>query len=75
MIAVAADNAYLFAYLALIYVTIAFLASSEIPQGFAYHVKMYCVWLFLRFTSAGRPIGMPAASLSYALTRSGSTCR
>ena len=40
-----------------------------------HHVKMYCVWLFLKFTSGARPIGMPLASLSYAVKRSGTTAR
>jgi hypothetical protein len=31
----------------------------------AYHVKIYCVWLFRKLTSGARPIGMPFASLSY----------
>lgn len=29
--------------------------------GGNYHVKMYWLWLFLRFTSAARPIGIPLA--------------
>ena len=37
----------------------------------AYQVNIYCAWLFLRFTSAGRPMGIPKASLSYAFKRSG----
>lgn len=37
-----------------------------------YHVKIYCVWLFLKFTSAGLPIGIPLASLSQAFSKSGS---
>ena len=36
-----------------------------------YQVKIYCPWLFLKFTSAGLPIGMPFASLSYAVIKSG----
>ena len=42
-----------------------------IAKRSAYQVKMYCVWLFLKLTSAGRPIGIPTASLSYAVRRSG----
>ena len=42
IIAVAADNAYLVPDLELFCITFASLASSEIPWGFAYHVKMYC---------------------------------
>lgn len=42
------------------------------PREGTYQVKIYCVWLFLKLTSAGRPIGMPLASLSYALSKSGS---
>ena len=30
----------------------------------AYHVKMYCVWLFLKFTVGARPIGTPLGSRS-----------
>ena len=33
---------------------------------------MYCAWLFLRCTSASRPRGIPLASLSYVVRRSGS---
>jgi len=44
-----------------------------IPRvAITHHVKIYWVWLFLRLTSAALPIGMPLASLSYALSRSGS---
>ena len=75
MMAVAADKAYLidlasvFFGLANFVWRIAWL--QMIPLGIAYQVKIYCVWLFLRFTSAGRPIGIPTASLSYAFRRSG----
>jgi hypothetical protein len=37
----------------------------------AYHVKIYCVWLFRRFTTGARPIGMPFGSRSYETSRSG----
>jgi hypothetical protein len=33
-------------------------------DGKAHHVKMYCVWLFRRFTVAARPMGMPLGSRS-----------
>ena len=38
-----------------------------------YHVKMYCAWLFLKLTSAARPIGIPLARRSYDSRRSGTT--
>lgn len=34
-------------------------------------VKIYCVWLLRKLTSAGRPMGMPLASQSHAVMRSG----
>lgn len=36
-----------------------------------YHVKMYCAWLFLKLTSAVRPMGIPLARRSYDSRRSG----
>lgn len=30
----------------------------------AYQVKMYCVWLFLKFTVGARPMGTPLGSRS-----------
>ena len=65
---VAADKAYLKdSVLAFLRLTISRLASGVIAsdtERSAYQVKIYCVWLFLRFTSAGRPIGIPRASRS-----------
>lgn len=79
MIVVAADKAYLFDIMsesvrARVQCRSCGAHSCNIryPRNGAYHVKIYCVWLFLRLTSAGRPIGMPLASLSYALSKSGS---
>lgn len=75
MMAVAAERAYLNDS-ALVFFESASLClahsvvTGETP-GIAYQVKIYCVWLFLRFTSAGRPIGIPTASLSYAFRRFG----
>lgn len=75
MMAVAADKAYLnesaLAFFGLGNLHRAHSVVTRIAPGIAYQVKIYCVWLFLRFTSAGRPIGIPAASLSYAFRRSG----
>lgn len=36
-------------------------------------MKIYCVWLFLKLTSADLPIGIPLSSLSYASSKSGPT--
>ena len=79
MIAVAADKAYLFNMVSQgVRAKIHFghcgthLYDIRYPWDGTYHVKMYCVWLFLKLTSAGRPVGTPFASLSYALSRSGS---
>lgn len=33
-------------------------------DGDTYHVKMYCVWLFRRFTVGALPIGTPLGSRS-----------
>jgi hypothetical protein len=40
-----------------------------------YHVKMYWLWLFFRFTSAARPIGMPFSSRVIASRKSGTEWR
>jgi hypothetical protein len=50
-----------------------FLMSNLERCGESYHVKIYCVWLFLKLTSAGLPIGIPRSSRSQAFSRSGST--
>lgn len=54
MIEVAKLNAYLWS-----------LADSHVGgRIITHHVKMYCVWLFLRFTVGARPIGTPFGSRS-----------
>lgn len=79
MIDVAADNAYLLNTMSECVWVRTNRRSCErhffdmrYPREGTYQVKIYCVWLFLKLTSAGRPIGMPLASLSYALSKSGS---
>lgn len=79
MIEVAADNAYLFNTVSECVWAMTHGRSCEThsfdiryPRDGTYQVKIYCVWLFLKLTSAGRPIGMPLASLSYAVSKSGS---
>ena len=75
IMAVAADKAYLndsvLVLLEDLGSCLAYSVDASDTERSAYQVKIYCVWLFLRFTSAGRPIGIPAASLSYAFRRSG----
>ena len=75
IMAVAADRAYLkdsvLAFLDLASFRSPSLVVTIETERSAYQVKIYCEWLFLRFTSAGRPIGIPKASLSYAFRRSG----
>ena len=75
IIAVAADRAYLKDSVLAFLDLASFRSASRVvaieTERSAYHVKIYCEWLFLRFTSAGRPIGIPKASLSYAFRRSG----
>ena len=41
-----------------------FVESLEGQRGALYQVKIYWAWLFLRLTSAGRPIGAPLDSIS-----------
>jgi hypothetical protein len=53
------DVAKLRAYLGVV----SFARGVRCMEG-AYHVKMYCVWLFLRFTVGALPIGIPLGSRS-----------
>lgn len=55
MIDVAKLNAYL--------LTISCMSGISSADG-TYHVKMYWVWLFLRFTVGALPIGIPLGSRS-----------
>ena len=75
IMAVAADRAYLKNSVLAFLDLASFCSASRVViieiERSAYQVKIYCEWLFLRFTSAGRPIGIPKASLSYAFRRSG----
>lgn len=57
------DVAKLSAYLYTLAKTIARAIREARGRG-AYHVKMYCVWLFLKFTVGARPIGTPLGSRS-----------
>ena len=75
IMAVAADSAYLKNSVLAFLDLASFRSASRVvtidTERSAYQVKIYCEWLFLKFTSAGRPIGIPKASLSYAFRRSG----